>query len=159
MLNPTAAGGWLYHAIKGGYNATKCLPSYATGYGIPYEYSNNLNDMNLPPRHSKADDSKVRLLVLPSVGPARPKRRCRTAENDAERDVPTRVIIPMESERPRPSKFKRSGQPFQIWTAPPKHSQESREEKPAIIPLFQELTRLYMRVTAALSAATFPPSP
>ena len=145
--------------MTGGYNATKCLPSYATGDRIPYEYSNNLKDMNPPPRPFKADDLKLQLLFLPAVGLARPKRRCKTHDGSAENEVPARVIIPMESERPRPSKFKRSGQAFQIWRAPSKHSHQTPEEKPAIIPWFQELTRVYTRATAALCAAPFPPSP
>ncbi len=156
VVKPTDTGGCHFRPSQRRIPCDKGATAHATGYGIPYEYSNNLNDMNLPPRHFKADDAKVKLLVLPAVGPARPKRRCKANEGT---EVRARVIIPMESGHPRPAKFKRSGQPFQIWTAPSKHLQESPEGKPTILPLFQELTRVYTRVTAALSTAPFPPSP
>jgi hypothetical protein len=97
--------------------------------------------------HSRSDISKVKLLVLPAVGPVRPKRRSKAQEDEVAPEAPTRIIIPLESERGRPARITRSGEPLQVWKAPSTASHRQHEPRR----LFQDLARLFMRARAALS--------
>ncbi len=90
----------------------------------------------------------MRLLVLPVAEAARPPKG-----EDVAAPAESKVIIALESERSRPAKFTRSGQPFQIWKAPPDLS-ETREQRPR--PFFlQEMIRYYARAIDWLSTARF----
>lgn len=109
--------------------------------------------MNFPVPTSKDNPSSDHLRLLPTVGQARPKRRCKAQAGTAQPITATRLIVPMESQRPRPAKFKKSGRPFQIWKEPSAHSDAPAEPTKVIVPFLYELVRHCTRTTAGLSAA------
>ena len=68
--------------------------------------------------------STRRLRALPSLPP---KRRCKAAGARPDEGETGSVIVPFYNPLPKPTRFTRSGQPFQIWKeakaadpAPPK---------------------------------------
>lgn len=96
-------------------------------------------------------DEKATLLFPPAVGGVRPKRRCKLDAEAIGQGIETRVVIPLEFQRPRPARLKRSAVPFQVWKAPPQHSLSApRVKRPAS---FLEAVRHYTRSAAWLSFA------
>ena len=97
-------------------------------------------------------DEKATLLFPPAVGGVRPKRRCKPGAEAVGQEFEPRVVIPLEFQRPRLARFKRSAVPFQVWKAPPEHYSLSapRVKRPAS---FLEAVRHYTRSAAWLSFA------
>ena len=101
-------------------------------------------------------DEKATLLFPPAVGVARPKRRCTLEAEAIGQAIEPRVVIPLELQRPRPAKFKRSAVPFQIWKAPPPPVSPARAKGAASF--LAEFVRHCIRSAGWLSSARLRPS-
>jgi len=70
--------------------------------------------MNPDDLSSQAQTTRA-LRALPSLPP---KRRCKATGVTPDDKDPCSVIVPFYNPLPKPARFTRSGQPFQIWKEP-----------------------------------------
>ena len=68
-----------------------------------------------------------RLRALPSLPP---KKRSKAAAAQPDEKDAVSVIVPFYDPLPKPAKFTRSGQPFQVWKEPTVHGPDSAPPKP-----------------------------
>jgi hypothetical protein len=109
-----------------------------------------MNPTDLP---SQAQTTR-KLRALPSLPP---KRRCKATVPD-END-PGSVIVPFYNPLPKPARFHRSTEPFQVWKEPKSHRPDPAPTKPAFGTAMSESVQGYARSVALLLSSRVHPSP
>jgi hypothetical protein len=88
-----------------------------------------------------------RLRALPSLPP---KKRSRAAAAQPDEKDAASVIVPFYDPLPKPAKFPRSGQPFQVWKDPTVHEHGSAPQKADLRATISESVQGYARSMAFL---------
>jgi hypothetical protein len=96
------------------------------------------------------------LRVLPSLPP---KRRSKAGGVAPDEGDPSSVIIPFYDPAPKPAKFHRSAEPFQVWKEPTAHRHDPAPRKPDLRTAISESVQAYARSMAFLLAWRLDHSP